>query len=376
MTRRELVVFSLEAWDDVWRRNQYLIDGLMRADPQLHVLFVEPANDLLHSLVSGRGMRRGRGTRTGRDYDGRLTLHQPDKPLPRVLGPAADISLRRSVRRTIRRLGMTQPTLWVNDPSWAGFVERSDRPALYDMTDDWLAAPRSPREHHRTTVNEDTLMARCRAVVVCSIGLQRSRSRQREVVLIPNAVDVERYRVARSRPADMPDGPTATYVGTLHEDRLDVALILRTADALADDGRILLVGPNSLSEENSTRLREHPRIEMLGPRPWIDIPAYLQHSDVLLVPHAVNAFTESLDPLKLYEYRAVGRPVVSTAVAGFRDVGPGVAAVPGAQFPLAVVAALDAHLPTQEYDDIPDWADRVAQFAEVLAALRRPEQSD
>ena len=46
---------------------------------------------------------------------------------------------------------------------------------------------------------------------------------------------------------------------------------------------------------------------------------YLQHADVLVVPHVVSDFTDSLDPLKLYEYQAVGRPVVSTPVAGFRD---------------------------------------------------------
>ena len=46
---------------------------------------------------------------------------------------------------------------------------------------------------------------------------------------------------------------------------------------------------------------------------------YLQHADVLVVPHVVTSFTDSLDPIKLYEYQAVGRPVVSTPVAGFRD---------------------------------------------------------
>jgi len=174
----------------------------------------------------------------------------------------------------------------------------------------------------------------------------------------------------------MPDGPTATYAGTLHEDRLDVELLLRTADALTGEGRILLVGPNSLSETNTDRLLGHPRIVALGARPWTDIPAYLQHSEVLLVPHVVNAFTESLDPLKLYEYRAVGRPVVSTDVAGFRDVGVGVAAVSAARFPFAAAAAMDARLPTQNYDGIPDWADRVAEFADLLAVLWRPAQPE
>ena len=34
----------------------------------------------------------------------------------------------------------------------------------------------------------------------------------------------------------------------------------------------------------------------------------------------MTPFTDSLDPIKLYEYQAVGRPVVSTPVAGFREV--------------------------------------------------------
>ena len=44
----DLVVLSLEAWDEVWRRNQHLVAGLLRADPALRVLFVEPAVDPLH----------------------------------------------------------------------------------------------------------------------------------------------------------------------------------------------------------------------------------------------------------------------------------------------------------------------------------------
>jgi glycosyltransferase involved in cell wall biosynthesis len=41
--------------------------------------------------------------------------------------------------------------------------------------------------------------------------------------------------------------------------------------------------------------------------------------DVCIVPHLVNDFTESLSPLKLYEYLAAGLPIVSTPVSGFRD---------------------------------------------------------
>ena len=48
----DLVVVSLEAWDDVWRRNQHLVAGLLRSDPALRVLFVEPPADPTHDLRS------------------------------------------------------------------------------------------------------------------------------------------------------------------------------------------------------------------------------------------------------------------------------------------------------------------------------------
>ena len=51
---KELVVCSLEAWDDVWRRNQFFVDGLLRRNPGLRVLFVEPPADPLFDLASRR----------------------------------------------------------------------------------------------------------------------------------------------------------------------------------------------------------------------------------------------------------------------------------------------------------------------------------
>ena len=54
----DLVVCSLEPWDDVWRRNQFLVDGLLRRDPDLRVLFVEPPSDLVHGALHGRSAHR------------------------------------------------------------------------------------------------------------------------------------------------------------------------------------------------------------------------------------------------------------------------------------------------------------------------------
>ena len=72
---------------------------------------------------------------------------------------------------------------------------------------------------------------------------------------------------------------------------------------------------------------------LLGAREHTTIPAYLKNADVLVVPHVVTEFTDSLDPIKVYEYLAAARPVVSTPVAGFRELeADHVVVVPGSDF--------------------------------------------
>lgn len=365
----ELVVVSLERWDEVWRRNQHLVAGLLSANPGLRVLFVEPPTDPIHDLLARRRPRFGRGVREVDDVaPGRLHAVRPVKWLPRRLDRGADDRLARSVVRAADRLGMRHPLLWINDPGMAPLAERSGWPTLYDVTDDWLAADRPQAELQRTAANEATLFRVAQEVVVCSPELVRRKGTARPVVLIPNAVDVVAYRSQQQRPADLPAGPVALYLGTVHPDRIDVGLCVITAQALGDSGTLVLVGPNLLSAEEVRRL-EDAGARLLGSRGREEVIGYLQHADVLVVPHVVTEFTDSLDPIKLYEYQAVGRPVVSTPVAGFREAAdPRITVAEGAAFVRAVAAAVPTEAPFPNAADgpVPDWAERVTAMDAIL----------
>ncbi len=369
----DLVVASLERWDSVWRRNQHLLDGLLRADPQLRVLFVEPAADPLHDLSTGRRPQSGSSARAVGD-SGRLWTFRPVKLLPRRIDARADERIARTVVAAVRRVGFSNPVLWINDPGLAELVDITGWPALYDITDDWLAADRAPAELARLTRTERLLLERASEVVVCSPELERRKAPlrpvdQHPIVLIPNAVDVTSYRRPRARPRDLPAGKTAVYAGTLHADRFDVALAAETARVLGGDATIVLVGPNALTQEAVDSLVDSG-VRLLGPRSPDDLIGYLQHADALLVPHIVDAFTDSLDPIKLYEYQAVGRPVVSTPVAGFRDADDDrIVIADAAAFARAVRSAVTASTPFPDGADreVADWSDRVEAMREVLA---------
>ena len=371
----ELVVLSLEAWDEVWRRNQHLVAGLLRADPDLRVLFVEPAADPVYAALRARVLpRSGVGLRRGPrlpEVDGdRLWLLQPTKWLPRKVDSRADARLAGAVVAAAREVGFSDPVLWVNDPAGAGTLAATGWRALYDITDDWLLAPRTPAEHARLVADEAMLLARSVEVVVCSPALAASKAATRPVRLVPNAVDLAAYQRDSARPADLPDGAVALYVGTVHTDRMDLDLLAATARALAGTASVVCVGPAPLAPADAAAVTA-AGVRLLGPRPAETIPAYLRHADVLVVPHAVTPFTDSLDPIKRYEYQAAGRPVVATPVAGFADSGmPRLTVAARADFPAAVAAALEVTLALPPVDTtVPTWAHRVEQMQEVLAAV-------
>lgn len=387
MSDGDLVVFSLEPWDEVWRRNQYLVEGVLRTHSGLRVLFVEPPTDPLHALRGGSAPRTGRGLRPGPPLTGiatdRLWLLQPTKLLPRRIDAHADTRIARAVVRAADRLRMRTPALWVNDSSAAALLEIVGWPALYDVTDDWTAAHRDPAEIARLVANERKLLDRCCEVTVCSPALAERKRGAAPVTLVTNGVDVARYRTPAPRPTDLPTGRVVLYVGTVHRDRFDIEacaaaarLLARgTADMAAERRTIVLLGPAPLDDADQRTLRT-AGVVLLGPRPFDAVPAYLQHSDVLVVPHVVDAFTDSLDPIKLYEYRAVGKPVVSTPVSGFRDAADGSVTIATADaFPAAVARVLASTLAGAGLGplkgEVPTWAEQVAQFGAVLDRVQR-----
>ena len=106
--------------------------------------------------------------------------------------------------------------------------------AVYDVTDDWRSATFTPRELRRLIAAEDVLAVRARTIV-CSEELRRRwKSRYGiDASIVRNAVDND--AIHRAHPRDLgADGPHIGYVGTLHESRLDIDLVLRTVEAVPD----------------------------------------------------------------------------------------------------------------------------------------------
>ena len=74
------------------------------------------------------------------------------------------------------------------------------------------------------------------------------------------------------------------------------------------DVQFFLVGGCSLPEGWCP----FPNVHLLGQRPYEDVAAYMAAADVLVMPWNQSDWIRACNPVKLKEYLAVGRPIVTT----------------------------------------------------------------
>ncbi|MEI6871464.1 MAG: glycosyltransferase, partial [Verrucomicrobiota bacterium] len=77
--------------------------------------------------------------------------------------------------------------------------------------------------------------------------------------------------------------------------------------------------PDMLTDYERGQLKTLSNVEIRPAVHYRDAPEIISTFDVCILPHRRTPFTESLNPIKLWEYLASGKPIAATSVAGFRD---------------------------------------------------------
>ena len=157
--------------------------------------------------------------------------------------------------------------------------------------------------------------------------LQQRAGRKVEVLL--NGADVEVFQEAATKgvpaPADLAaiPRPRIGWVGSLHP-QVDYGLIARLARRRTD-WHFVFVG-NKVpyteidSEQHYQECARLPNVHFLGYRHRSEVPAYVVNMDANMICYRMdeNRWHSVAYPLKLHEYLASGRPVVSVPIAALR----------------------------------------------------------
>jgi glycosyltransferase involved in cell wall biosynthesis len=240
----------------------------------------------------------------------------PPGMMRRVDSGSADRATRRAIARACATLGMRDWILWVADPLMAQHIgQTGEALSVFDAIDDWTVHPQMEAVRPWAEAGYQAVRERADVVFTVSKALRERLGKGRaDVHWVPNGVNAERFDVAGDTPRDLADhdGPILGYVGVIQE-RLDVELVSALARALPH-ALIVLVGP-VCAPRHVEPLNALPNVLLLGERSATQVPAYISAFDVCLMPHVDDALTRSMDPLKIYEYLAAGKPIVASGVS-------------------------------------------------------------
>jgi glycosyltransferase involved in cell wall biosynthesis len=147
---------------------------------------------------------------------------------------------------------------------------------------------------------------------------EAKRNRHHNVHCFPSSIDADHFGRARKgppEPADLAEVPRPRlgFFGVIDE-RFDVGLLAAVA-GLRPGWHFVMIGP--VVKIDPVLLPHASNIHWLGPKTYDDLPEYLAHWNVGLMPFALNESTRFISPTKTPEFLAAGLPVVSTPV---RDV--------------------------------------------------------
>ena len=279
-------------------------------------------------------------------------------------------SLRVQIRLALRRLGLRGERLvWFSLPNVAPLVGRlGERATLFFYQDRYHEFPNVDRVQLEADIG--TLARHCDVSVASAAALAEDlRALGADPVVVRHGVEVARFAGDHDVPEDITtlERPLVGYVGRVG-DHMWMDAVVAVADRL-ERGTVVLVGETST---DVSALR-HPRIEMLGHRPPESMPAYVGAFDCCLIPFIVDPLTEAVNPIKLREYLAAGRPVAATALP---EVLPYADVVAVADDPAQFADAVTAILNDSECDTPEAQARRRARVADETwdAAAARIEQ--
>lgn len=143
----------------------------------------------------------------------------------------------------------------------------------------------------------------------------------RSIALIPNAVNQHLFNphVMHERPGDLPAAKSIVmYIGALWGGWFDWDLVAHCADTIRDAQFVFVGGVDENKAKEFSKNR--PNVHFLGLKPQTELPAYLAYATACHIPFTVDHITKYVNPLKVYEYLAMHKPVVVTDMPELKGI--------------------------------------------------------
>jgi glycosyltransferase involved in cell wall biosynthesis len=236
---------------------------------------------------------------------------------------------------------------------------------VYDLLDDWKT---SLGDGWYSPTVEREILAASHVLAATALSLQ-AHLREisgRSVALLPNAVNPRLFSSTRRypRPRDFPSASwSILYMGALWGEWFDWDLLADIARRYAD-AAMVVIGDYRGQWETSPA-----NVYFLGLKAQRELPAYVQCADVAIIPWKVSALTQATSPLKVYEYLAMGKPVVAPLLEPLADMPCVLRSESNAAFLDNIERARQLHIDGEHLNAFlrqNSWETRVAQLLTLV----------
>ena len=212
--------------------------------------------------------------------------------------------------------------LWVSHPAWARYIYKFNSTLLcYDCTEDFLCFPYSSVVVQEEVERGDRYLTQYSDLVFVQTQphLFAKRKLNSNTYVVANAVDYELFakNLVAPEPADLRriKRPILAYTGNL-DFRANYSL-LRQLVSEHPEWSFVFIG--RYNESQYSDLSAFHNVHFLGEKSYPVIPRYLQYIDVCLMLYKDERDIGWPSPLKLFDYLASGKPIVSTPMSAIRD---------------------------------------------------------
>ncbi|MFA6533949.1 MAG: glycosyltransferase [Patescibacteria group bacterium] len=233
------------------------------------------------------------------------------------------------LRRIIKVLNLSNIVFWSYNPLFTSLLtdlgrKQVDRRAfVFDAVDNWLEHPAFKKFQPDLKVGYQIIRQDADLIFTVSDYLKTNLFPDKQKCYwIPNGIEMEHFTGPKSklpRPKELAGikEPIIGYHGVI-ESRVDLDLIKYVAEHNRDKA-VVLIGAGIWKKQGkilAEKFAGEPNVHLIPFVPYQDLPQYLQAFSVGIIPHKINNFTKSMNPMKLYEYLASGKPVVATSLEG------------------------------------------------------------
>lgn len=220
--------------------------------------------------------------------------------------------------------------IWSYFPMFIKYFEdiRHDL-SVFDAVDNWIEHPSFIQHKHVLSKNYSAISRNSDLIFTVSENLIlffKNLGREHDIYWIANGIDANHFiRSENIQISDFPGKipkPIIGYVGTI-QDRVDINLLEYLADKNPNKSFVLVgpLWPVFLKKFRKPaidikKLKKHKNIYLLGRKSYKTTPGYIRNFDVCIIPHKLDQFIKYTYSLKVLEYLACGKPVVTTPPSG------------------------------------------------------------